>query len=451
MSSKADKGLISVNELSKSYHIYEKPADRLKQIILGSETKKYYREFKALENVSFDVQRGSSFGVIGKNGAGKSTLLQLITGTLEPSSGSIYVNGKVAAVLELGAGFNTEFSGRENIELYCNLLMMDPKSIRQRFDAIVEFSDLAPFIDQPLKTYSSGMVARLAFSVIAHVDADILIVDEALSVGDAAFSQKCMRFLREFKKKGSIFFVSHDLGAVKAFCDSAIWLDNGKIRSLGEAAKVCDEYLAEVYPNNSISSDETLEAVSRPESARRKPRVKPKNKKTQRTLDAGALRFEGFSFNSESAAFGNGKAEIISVQITDDDGFELHQCRGQSDVHCTVRVRANATVARPIVGFFVKDRLGQPLFGGNTYSAYEDAAPTVAPGEIFEATFSFRMPTLLVGEYSITAAVAAGTLQFHEQLHWMHDAALFKVTSSSLDGVLVGIPIDSVELTVATS
>lgn len=449
MSSNSEKPLISVHNLSKVYERYEQPSDRLKQILVGNKNRRFYRDFHALSDVSFEVRRGASFAIVGKNGAGKSTLLQLITGTLQPSSGSIEVNGKLAAVLELGAGFNVEFSGRENIELYCNLLLMSPEVIKKQFDKIVAFSELEEFIDQPLKTYSSGMVARLAFSVIAHVDADILIIDEALSVGDAAFGQKCMRFLREFKKHGSIFFVSHDLSAVKSFCDTAVWLDQGKVRALGEAAKVCDAYLADVYPSEIPLTDVTATVDGTPRPAEKSARnfFPPPARATEQTsVDPGAIRIEGFRFNADSADFGNGSAEIISVRLTNIDGVPVEYCEGQSPVVVTVEVLAKSLIRSPIVGFFVKDRLGQPLFGGNTFRTYDGSCPNIEDGQSFEAAFHFQMPTLLPGDYAICAAIADGTLEVHTQLHWMHDAALFKVTQSSLDGVLVGIPLLQIEL-----
>lgn len=447
MSSNPNAPLISVKGLSKSYEVYSRASDRLLQMLFGNDDKRYFKHFTALSDVTFEVTRGSSFAVIGKNGAGKSTLLQLITGTLQPTTGTIKVNGKVAAVLELGAGFNPEFSGRENIELYCNLFLMSPELIRSRFDQIVEFSELRDFIDQPLKTYSSGMVARLAFSVIAHVDADILIIDEALSVGDAAFSQKCMRYLRDFKRRGSIFFVSHDLSAVKSFCDDAIWLENGKVKAIGEASRVCDAYLAEIYPNDTFKKEAT---ASRPTEGTTRLRVSrklvPPKSDTKEAVDRGAMRMEGFNFNAQSSQFGNGNARILSVQMTDGEGHAVTDCEGQRQVFVTVEVQAVAPILSPIVGFHVKDRLGQPLFGGNTFKTYEGNTPQIEAGQVFEALFSFRMPTLMVGDYSITAAIADGTLETHTQLHWLHDAALFSVTASSLDGVLVGIPIDGIEL-----
>lgn len=460
MSSKSDV-LIVAESLSKSYEIYQRPIDRLKQVFLGRPDRSYFREFHALSDVSFEIERGASLGVIGKNGAGKSTLLQLITGTLEPSRGTVKVFGKVAAVLELGAGFNAEFSGRENIELYCNLLQMSPDQIKARFEKIVEFSELEQFIDQPLKTYSSGMVARLAFSVIAHIDADILIVDEALSVGDAAFSQKCMRFFRDFRQRGTIFFVSHDLSAVKAFCDQAIWLEGGKVRSYGDSRSVCEAYLADIYPNaESPSAPEVIPEAGKLEDV---DEASLQDCQTTEDIEAlvfgelvdwvepveGAQQIQSFSFNPDSPRFGDGGAEITSVFLRDAKGQAVSFCEGQKLVVLTVNVRVNRQLNRPIVGFFVKDRLGQPLFGANTYLTYKSQPFAVDGGALLNTHFAFRIPTLMVGDYSITAAVAEGTLESHTQLHWAHDAAFFKVTASSMDGVLVGIPMEKISMQVA--
>lgn len=216
-----DNIAIRVSNLSKCYQIYNAPRDRLKQFVLprlhrlaGRAPKQYFREFWALRDVSFEIKKGETVGIIGRNGSGKSTLLQMICGTLNPTSGSIQTNGRIAALLELGSGFNPEFTGRENVYMNASVLGLRNEEIDTRFEDIVTFSDIGDFIEQPVKTYSSGMMVRLAFAVIAHVDAEILVVDEALAVGDAFFTQKCMRFLRNFMKTGTILFVSHDTGAV---------------------------------------------------------------------------------------------------------------------------------------------------------------------------------------------------------------------------------------------
>jgi lipopolysaccharide transport system ATP-binding protein len=372
-------------------------------------------------------------------------LLQLITGTLEPTSGSVELNGKVAAVLELGAGFNPDFTGRENIELYCNLLQLDSSNLSEKFDKIIAFSELEQFIDQALKTYSSGMVARLAFSVIAHVDADILIIDEALSVGDAAFSQKCMRFLHDFRKIGTIFFVSHDLNAVKAFCDTAIWLESGAVKAMGPTSEVCDAYTATIYPSTTPVKFVAKKAA---DPKKYSPHSIQQNENIAESYNTkqGKQQIEAFRFNTESQSFGNGAAEILSLSLQDSNGTDLGITEGQQDVVIKITARAHARLASPILGFFVKDRLGQPLFGGNTYLQYEYKPLRVETGDYFEAVFAFKLPTLLVGSYAITAAVAEGTLKEHSQLHWLYDAALFQISGSTLDGVLVGIPINSIQM-----
>ena len=210
--------VIEVANLTKYYDTYQNPSDRLKQLIFppllrlfGLRMKPYSRPFEALSDVSFSVKKGETFGIIGRNGSGKSTLLQILCGTLPPTSGTVKVNGKVAALLELGAGFNPEFSGKENVYMCARLYGLSTREIDDRFSKIIEFADIGDFIDKPVKTYSSGMYVRLAFSVVAHVDADILVIDEALSVGDAYFVQKCMRFLRQFMQNGTLLFVSHDV------------------------------------------------------------------------------------------------------------------------------------------------------------------------------------------------------------------------------------------------
>jgi lipopolysaccharide transport system ATP-binding protein len=227
--------MIKVENLSKCYQIYERPQDRLKQSIyprfqrlIGVEPKDYYHEFWALQDISFEVTKGQTLGILGRNGSGKSTLLQILCGTLNPTAGAIQVNGKVAALLELGSGFNLEFTGRENVWMNASLLGLTNKQIEERLDDIFAFADIGDFVDQPVKIYSSGMVLRLAFAVIAHVNADILVIDEALAVGDVFFVQKCMRFIKDFATRNTLLFVSHDTQSVLSLCNSAIVLDSGK-------------------------------------------------------------------------------------------------------------------------------------------------------------------------------------------------------------------------------
>jgi len=243
---------IDIVGLGKCYQIYATPRDRLKQFVLprvrrtlGLSRAAYYREFWSLSDVSFRVRKGETLGVVGRNGAGKSTLLQLICGTLSPTTGSISVDGRVAALLELGAGFNPELTGRENVFMYAGLLGLEHAEVRDRFEEIARFADIGDFIEQPVKTYSSGMYVRLAFSVAACVDPDILIVDEALAVGDVRFQLKCIARINDLRARGTtILFVSHALEQVKRICDRAVWLERGTVREVGYAPHVCDAYEA---------------------------------------------------------------------------------------------------------------------------------------------------------------------------------------------------------------
>jgi lipopolysaccharide transport system ATP-binding protein len=245
-----EEAAIRVENLTKAYRLYEKPQDRLKESIhsrinrlLGRDPRLYCHSFKALDEVSFEVGKGETVGIIGRNGSGKSTLLQIISGTLSPSGGLIDVNGRVAALLELGSGFHPDFTGRENVYMNAALYGMEAPEVDRKLGEIALFADIGDFLEQPVKTYSSGMMLRLAFAVIAQIDADILVIDEALSVGDAVFMQKCMRFIKAFKERGTLLFVSHDLAAVQNLCQKAIWLEQGRIRQAGPARDVSEAYL----------------------------------------------------------------------------------------------------------------------------------------------------------------------------------------------------------------
>jgi ABC-type polysaccharide/polyol phosphate transport system ATPase subunit len=261
---------IVITGLSKRYEIYDQPRDRLKQFLMprlrratGLASRDYFREFWALRDFSLTVQPGETVGIIGRNGSGKSTLLQLVCGTSTPTTGTIDMEGRVAALLELGAGFNPEFTGRENVGLNAAVLGVDLALIESKFDEIAAFADIGEFIDQPVKTYSSGMLVRLAFAVAIHVEPRVLIVDEALSVGDFAFQNKCVRKLRQMRESGvTLFFVSHDLNIVQTICDRVIWLDHGEIKASGGAAAVCQEYqifmLGEAPPESKPESTDFI-------------------------------------------------------------------------------------------------------------------------------------------------------------------------------------------------
>jgi lipopolysaccharide transport system ATP-binding protein len=440
---------IKVENLSKCYQIYSKPHDRLKQSIYprlqrlaGKPGNQYFREFWALRDVSFEVRKGETVGIIGRNGSGKSTLLQMICGTLNPTSGSIQTHGRVAALLELGSGFNPEFTGRENVYLNASVLGLSHAETKARFGDIEAFADIGEFIEQPVKTYSSGMMVRLAFAVIAHVDADILVVDEALAVGDAFFTQKCMRFLRTFMKTGTVLFVSHDTASVRNLCTKAIWVEKGNVLQQGSPKDVCENYLEAFYEAQQGQGTTTRAKIDTNHSIT--------NAKDQRQefMNASNLRndVQLFDFNPDAPSFGKGEAQITSVRFLDMQGNPLAWIVGGEEVILRVEAVAHLTLDSPIIGFFVKDRLGQHLFGDNTWLSYIDAPVACAKGQYIVASFAFQMPRLSAGEYSITVAIANGTQYEHIQHHWVHDAVSFKSESTSVASGLIGIPMRSIKL-----
>lgn len=430
---------IQVQNVSKQFRLYKQPKDRLLQAIFKHKT--YYTPFDALSEISFTVKRGETMGIIGRNGSGKSTLLQMICGTLTPTNGHISVHGRVAALLELGAGFNPEFTGRENIYLNGAIMGLSDAAIDARLDDILAFAEIADFIDQPVKTYSSGMYVRLAFAVIAHVDADILIIDEALAVGDALFTQKCMRFLREFKKTGTILFVSHDSAAVTSLCDRAIWLSQGQMKGFGSAKEVSEAYLADLFGSQNTQLN-TVAATIAPVAEWKDSR--------QDFINHSNLRndLHVFRFDEKQAGFGKGAARIADVHLTNEANQGLHWVVGGEYVKLIIQIQVMQPLDRPIVGFYVKDRLGQTLFGDNSYFTYMDQTVMVDSGQLLRAEFEFAMPILPQGDYSIAVAIANGTQEDHVQHHWIHDALLFKSHNSATATGLVGIPMRQIRLEV---
>ena len=447
--------VVHVHSLGKCYQIYDAPHDRLKQSIVprlqralqpitrlrgvGMKPRQYFREFWALRDLTFDVASGETLGIIGQNGSGKSTLLQLIAGTLTPTLGSARVTGRVAALLELGSGFNPEFTGRENVYLNASVLGLTHEQIEQRLASILDFAEIDEFIDQPIKTYSTGMTLRLAFAVIAHVDADVLIIDEALAVGDAYFQQKCLRWLRRFGEQKTILFCSHDTGAVMNYCQHAIWLDHGAMRAYGPAKDVCEAYMSTIYAKSMGLPEQKVQPS--PAAIRR-------SRAPARHVHSLTQRIEVFEFNEDSASFGSGKAAIVDVSLRRADGGELKLIEGGEQVQVAVRARAKTEIENPILGFQVKDRLGQPIFGDNTYLSYRDMPLTLAAGQTIEAKFAFDLPFLKSGDYAITAAIASGTIESHVQHHWLHDSMLFRVHSPYPNWVMIAVPMRSISMEV---
>lgn len=411
----SDEIVIDVKNLSKRYEIYATPRDRLKQLVLPSIYRmftrisglfggasdhlppQYFREFWALHNVSFQVKKGETLGIVGRNGSGKSTLLQLICNTLNPTSGTVSVKGRISALLELGSGFNPEYTGRENVFMNGQILGLSQKDIENRYDAIVEFADIGDFIDQPVKTYSSGMVVRLAFSVAVHVEPEILVVDEALAVGDMPFQIKCFAHLRKLRERGtSILFVTHDLSTVRSFCDQAMYLDRGKCLAIGPANDVCRQYELDCLKNKFSTSkfEDTNVKYSESISAENSEFV---SNEILKYLQSNRSVFV------EKKHEGSQSLTIESFILVGQDGIPVESIEPKQDVTAYVLLRLNKPLSQNFhVGIQIHDRQGMPLMTVRD-SAFEDII-CGDEGDAFVVSMSFSLP-LQAGQYYCQAGV----------------------------------------------
>jgi len=409
---KSVKDCIYVEGLSKSYRNFKRPINRLIQIFRPKK-KGLYTDFFALKDISFNVKQGESVAIIGRNGSGKSTLLQLIYGTIKPSNGWVGTHGKVAALLELGAGFDPEFTGLENLRMTATLYGLTEAQLAAKTEDILTFADIGEFIHQPVKTYSTGMVVRLAFAVIAHVDAEILIVDEALAVGDAVFTQKCMRFIRTFKERGTLLFVSHDMAAVQNLCDRAIWLDSGRIQKIGEAKDVAESYLQ--YALQQVAGEKIIMQSLPPET--------------------------------KTKGWETGLARITDVQLINLSHPERDFFEGGEKVSMRIQAKAFSTLNNPIIGFILRDRLGQDLFGENTLRITKAGQEIgITTGQGIAAIFNFTLPYLQNGQYAVACSIADGNLHNNTQHHFIHDALIVTISSKQARWGLVGIACDQIRM-----
>ena len=418
---------ICVQNISKCYQIYNRPEDRLKQSVyprlqrfFGKKIKQYSNEFWALKDVSFTVKKGETVGIIGRNGSGKSTLLQIICGTLSPTIGNVVTNGRVAAILELGSGFNPEFTGRENVYMNAVVLGLSKTEIDERFDEIATFADIGEFIEQPVKTYSSGMYLRLAFAVIVHVDADILIVDEALAVGDSFFQAKCMSRMKYIVESGAtILFVSHDINSIKALCKRTLWLDNGIGRAFGETADVSRSYsqdwIKHANAQHLLAAKEVFENLT---SKLSEPPVNNFNMTTE-------LRF--------SARSGTGLAQYLAFQgYCGHKPFDLTPIEFGSSLRLVCLIEIEERCEHLIVALHIKDRNNQHLVGVNSGKMAGLYDRVWLRGERFQV--EFQLPVRLqAGRYAITALISslADVTQYSDVniVDWLEDVGVFEVAT----------------------
>ena len=407
--STSEASAIQLQHVSKKYPIYETSSSRLLEL-LSFRKWKLHRDFWALRDISLAIPKGATLGVVGRNGSGKSTLLQVLAGILRPTTGSCQVQGSVAAILELGAGFNPEFSGRENIFINAAVLGLSHRQTHDRMDRILDFAGIGEFIDQPVKTYSSGMFVRLAFSVAVHVDPEILLVDEALAVGDLVFQHRCIHRMRQLRDAGkTIVLVTHDLHAVTSYCSSAILLDGGRKLHEGSPAAVVQRYQALVARREADLADGLVEKSASPAD----------NLPVVRTIPYIHNRY------------GEGAAEIIGIILLSSDGEVLTSVPEGGECSLLVSVHFKQQVADPIVGFTVRDRLGNEMTSSNT--SYEGIhLPDARVDQIYTIAFRFRVPALRPGSYTISPAVSRGDIWEHTVEDWIDNAYIFNLLDTGL-------------------
>ncbi|HSA37442.1 MAG TPA: ABC transporter ATP-binding protein [Methanoregula sp.] len=392
--------MIKIEGISKKFRLYRSPADRLREILFHTS---YHKDFTALENISFEVRNGETLGIIGQNGAGKSTLLKILSGIVIPDAGTIHIDGKVTGLLELGTGFNTEMTGLENIYMNGTLIGMTHDEIDRKKEAIIDFSELGDFINEPIKTYSSGMVMRLAFSIAIHADPTCFLVDEALSVGDAYFQQKCMRKIQEFRAAGgSIVFVSHDMNAVKTLCDMAIMIDHGKMIDYGEPKDVVDFYQNMVL-----------------------------KKMHQGDVPAEISKVEKSS-NVKNSSISTGEVELVLFKIFNDKDEEILYMDSEHPIKIIFEVKAHKDLDDPHYGLMIRNNLGLSVFETNTY-CMNLKPEKIAEGKIARIEWVMNFP-LYPGTYSFSVGIANRGFDigsFEEYLLLSHDVDIIKVLLNS--------------------
>ena len=412
-----DKNLaISVQGVSKIYKLYDKPIDRLKEAVSLTH-KSYHRDFFALSDISFDVKKGETVGIIGTNGSGKSTILKIITGVLSPTTGTAEVSGNISALLELGAGFNSEYTGLENIYMNGTMMGFSREEMQRRMDDILRFADIGDFVNQPVKTYSSGMFVRLAFALAINVDPEILIVDEALSVGDVFFQAKCYRRMEEMMKNGTtILMVSHDMGSIIKYCDKVVLLNRGHFVAQGEAGKMVDLY-KKILANQ---TDELAEALI-------------EQKKEALGLPVGEVHTdksmkERMNLNPEVQEYGDGRASFEDFGTLDARGNVTNLLLKGEMFTIQERIRFHAPIEMPIFTYTLRDKKGTDITGTNTMFEGADIKP-VKDGDVYTVSFRQKM-NLQGGEYLLSMSCTGYENGEHVVYHRLYNVLSLTVISN---------------------
>lgn len=408
---------VKVQNLSKLYLLYDRPQDRLKQSIFGRLGKNYARTFWALRDVSFQVNRGEALGIIGRNGSGKSTLLQILAGTLQPTEGQFSVNGRVTALLELGAGFNPEFTGRENIFLNGATMGISEKEMHKREQEIIDFAQIGDFIDQPVKIYSSGMYIRLAFSIATSIDPDVLIVDEALAVGDVGFVMKCMNRMRQMRDKGTtILLVTHDIQTVRSFCDRAIWLNQGHLEMSGTPLDVTARYLQTLFEEQTTETPSTASELPEIEFTEERS-----NKKTGVVLNQ----------QTNLARWGMGGIILEECSLTNPSSEMANSFFHNQPILIHLQAKATKDIASKNIGFgfSFRNTKGLDIITGTTYEQGIRIPPLKIGQQIIVV---FKMKNILAdGDYALVINAENRDLAIPSYYDYIENAVIFKVISDT--------------------
>lgn len=426
MSIGSDNYAISVKDVMKIYRLYEKPIDRLKEA-MSITHKNYHRDFYALNGVSFSVNKGETVGIIGTNGSGKSTILKIITGVLTPTQGEVAVNGVISALLELGAGFNMDYTGIENIYMNGTMMGFSRKEMEAKLQDILDFADIGDFVYQPVKTYSSGMFVRLAFALAINVEPEILIVDEALSVGDVFFQAKCYRRMEEIRKSGTtILMVTHDMGAIIKYCDRVVVLNKGNFIAQGEPGKMVDLY-KKILANQMDQLEEELELLKDEEMSDFSGENAAADKKKKMDHGGGLMK-DKLTINPNRTEYGDGRAEIVDFGLLDERGNLTNLLLKGEEFTIRERIHFNSEIEAPIFTYTIKDKRGADLTGTNTMFELADVK-RVKPGDEYEVEFKQKM-TLQGGEYLLSMSCTGFENGEHVVYHRLYDIANITVISN---------------------
>ena len=424
--------ILRATGLSKVYELNPEPQGWLKRVLsLGSRQKG--EDFWAVKDVSFEIRKGETIGIIGRNGSGKSTLLHMVCSLLNPTQGDIVLNGRMAPLLELGAGFDLEFTGIENIYLKGSILGFSRKEIEAMIPAILEFSEIEDFIHQPVKTYSSGMFVRLAFAIAIHVEPDILVIDEALAVGDMRFQKKCIRKIKSISEKAGMLITSHDMGLILRLCNRVLWLERGQLQMAGSPKKVAEAYIKFMLETNHSKTSE--------------------KSKSERSAVQGINLNKFLPIDSGFQQHGEQKVSILSVRFHPASGSPTEIHAGES-FQLNILVQAHEDVANPIAGFLIKDGWGNDILGDNTALLGEPLEPFLKEKRYLVTFFIKQWPNFASAGYSLSVGVSEGTLENHTVNHWVQDAWVIEGIQARKPGALMSIidtsvlSVESVEMDV---